>query len=50
MVRLLHACARSLRERGMIGIFADGLRLNDYTLESQGEAVLPISSSPRLNV
>ncbi|KAH8179586.1 acetyltransferase (GNAT) family protein [Sarocladium implicatum] len=36
MVRLLHACARSLRERGMVGIFADGLKLNDYTLESQG--------------
>jgi hypothetical protein len=37
MVRLLHACARSLSERGMVGIYADGLKPNDYCLETLGK-------------
>jgi hypothetical protein len=36
MVRLLHACARSLSDRGMVGIYADGLKPNDHCLESLG--------------
>lgn len=45
MVRLLHACARSLRERGMIGIYADGLKVNDYNLEALG--AFPLSRTSK---
>ncbi|KAK0392380.1 hypothetical protein NLU13_1875 [Sarocladium strictum] len=36
MIRLLHVCARSLSERGMVGIYADGLKPNDHCLETLG--------------